>query len=153
MDYVGTSGLVNPWTLIFLHMCTLTESGHQDPDPMMPLSSRKKPEQSPPLFPMTCVPMSRGDRQVVRHEQGVKGPKIWPINKKGGMLNPALGHRYEALHQGLRSRAQNQSPLKLTEPLCNLAKSPLIISNKLPDSQLSKDAHSSKYPIASQPIT
>ena len=83
MDYVGTSGPVIPWTLISLQMHTLTESGYQDPDPMMPLSSRKEPEQSLPLSPMTCIPMSHGDRQVVRHEQGVKGPKIWPINKRG----------------------------------------------------------------------
>ena len=70
-----------------------------------------------------------------------------PIN----WLSPAWGHTYEALQQGLRSRAQIKLSPKLTEPLCNLGKSPLIINNKLPDSQLSKDAHSSKHPIVNAP--
>ena len=39
------------------------------------------------------------------------------------------------------------------KPRCNLAQSPLIITNKLPDSQLGKDAHSSRHTIAPQPIT
>ena len=43
--------------------------------------------------------------------------------------------------------------LKLTDLLCNLGKSPLKITNKLPDSQLSKDAPSSKHPIVPQLIT
>ena len=42
---------------------------------------------------------------------------------------------------------------KADKPLPNLAQSPLIIANKLPDSQLGKDAHSSKYPIVPQPTT
>ena len=50
----------------------------------MLLSSREKLEQCPPLTPVTWVLMIWDeDRQVVRHEQGVKGPKNWPINKRG----------------------------------------------------------------------
>ena len=67
------------------------------------------------------------------------------------MLSPAPRPQV----RGLAPRPQRQSPdprtpPKLTEPLCqNL----LIITNKLPDSPFGKDAHSSKHPIAPQPIT
>ena len=52
---------------------------------------------------MTWVPMaSDGDRQIVSHEPGVKGPKIWPINKKSGKRG--------ALHQGHpTSRTQDKN--------------------------------------------
>ena len=49
---------------------------------------------------------------------------------------------------GVRSCTRGQQQSQLTEPLCNLAKSPLIITNKLPDPRLGKDAHSSAHPIA-----
>ena len=39
------------------------------------------------------------------------------------------------------------------EPLCKHCQKPLIITNKLLDSQLDKDAHSSKHPKAPQPTT
>ena len=42
---------------------------------------------------------------------------------------------------------------KLTKPLCNLFKSPLIVITKLPDSQWGKEAHSSMQPTVPQPIT
>ena len=40
-----------------------------------------------------------------------------------------------------------RSPPKLS-PFVTVTKSPLVITNKLPDSQLGKDAHSSKHPLA-----
>ena len=59
-------------------------AGIRTQDPMMLLSSRKKSEWSSLLSPMTWVPMTWDtDRQVVRLEKGVEGPKIWPIHKKG----------------------------------------------------------------------
>ena len=78
------------------------------------------------------------------------------INRIFNQMCWVLAQRQQG--QGLAPRPQkrspeSRSPLKLTEPLCKLAKSPLIITDKLPDSQLGKDAHSSKHPIAPQPIT
>ena len=49
---------------------------------------------------------------------------------------------------------QNQGHLQSwLRPFVTVTKSPLVITNKLPDSQLGKDAHSSKHTIAPQPIT
>ena len=51
----------------------------------MLLSSRKKSELSSPLSLMIWVPMTQDkDRQIVRLEKGIEGPKIWPIHKKRG---------------------------------------------------------------------
>ena len=59
---------------------------------------------------------------------------------------------------GLTTRPQKwspepRSPVNLTESLCNCCQKPLIITNKLPDSLLCKDAHSSKHPMVPQAIT
>ena len=49
---------------------------------------------------------------------------------------------------------QNQGHLQSwLRPFVTVTKSPLVITNKLPDSQLGKDAHSSKHTIAPQQIT
>ena len=54
----------------------------------------------------------------------------------------------ESCPKATRVSPEPRSPLKVIEPLCNhCQKPPLIITNKLPDSQLGKDAHSSKHPI------
>ena len=60
--------------------------------------------------------------------------------------------------RSLAPRTQNRNSesrtlSKLTKPLCNLFKSPLIVITKLPDSQWGKEAHSSMQPTVPQPIT
>ena len=53
-----------------------------------------------------------------------------------------------ALYQGYRSGAQNQDYLQSgLNSFVTVAKSPLSITNKLPDSKLGKDVHSSSHCI------
>ena len=52
-----------------------------------------------------------------------------------------------ALYQGYRSGAQNQDYLRSgLNSFVAVAKSPLNMTNKLPDSKLGKDVHSSNHP-------
>lgn len=44
------------------------------------------------------------------------------------------------------SEPRSKVTFKLAEPLCNCCQKPLMITSKLPDSQLGKDAHSSEQP-------
>ena len=58
-------------------------------------------------------------------------------------------HRCETWYQGHRSRVQNQGHLqRWLSPFVTVAKSPLIISSRLSDPKLGKNAHSSSHPIA-----
>lgn len=96
-------------------------------DPMKPLSSRKKPEMVSISFPMTCILITwELDRQLVRHEQSVKGPKVCLTDKKSRecwVLSP--GHRCEAVYQGHGSGAQNQGHIQSwLSPFVTLPKPP-----------------------------
>ena len=128
MDLARTSGFLIPQTLISLQKCTLTVwalgPGPHDP----PVQQEEARAVSAP-FPNDSGPhVAREDRQVVRHEQGIKGPKIWPINKREEhwILNP------RAQVWGLAPRPQKQSPepkspRKLTVHFITVAKNPLLL--------------------------
>ena len=128
MDLTRTSGFLIPQTLISLQKCTLTVwalgPGPHDP----PVQQEEARAVSAP-FPNDSGPhIAREDRQVVRHEQGIKGPKIWPINKREDTESWTPGHRCEVLHQGHRSRAQNQSHLESwLSHFITVAKNPLLL--------------------------
>lgn len=90
-----------------------------------------------PQWSGTCVL-----RQVVRHE--LRDQKSAPLVRKRVMLNPASRLQ--------KWNPEAWSPLKLIESLCNCCpdhKSPLIVTSKLPDFKLGKDAHCGSHPITS----
>ena len=78
MDYIRTSCLVIPWTLISFCKCTMTESGHWDPGPHNALSSRKKLELVFALLPVTQVPMTQDEDRQVDMSRVLRGQRFMP---------------------------------------------------------------------------
>ena len=124
MDLTRTSGFLIPQTLISLQKCTLTVwalgPGPHDP----PVQQEEARAVSAP-FPNDSGPhVAREDRQVVRHEQGIRGQRFGPLIR-GGNTESCPG----AQVWGLAPRPQKQSPepkspRKLTVPLYNCCQKP-----------------------------
>ena len=127
MDLTRTSGFLIPQTLISLQKCTLTVwalgPGPHDP----PVQQEEARAVSAP-FPNDSGPhIAREDRQVVRHEQGIRGQRFGTLIR-GRNTESCPG----AQVWGLAPRPQKQSPepkspRKLTVHFITVAKNPLLL--------------------------